>query len=275
MWTIIDIGSNSIRAMDISDEGVFSQKRLFTTRLAEDLDQTGVLKAENMLLSADAVEGCVREARKQGGQAHAYATSAVRDAGNRADFLNMLCDRCGIEVDVLSGAQEARYARIGAQCEGLLDIGGGSSQLCAEGFAQSWPIGCVRASELRTRDAIETRCRELFRFPRIRVMDWAGVGGTLTTLAALQLGLDSYDRAAVKKARLSPESIEELILRLQNMGEERRKHPLLVKRHDVIIPGAILACCILRGMSIESLRISDADGMEGYYLECVKPMEKR
>lgn len=269
MYTIIDVGSNSIRAMDVSREGVFFEKRLFTTRLAEGLDRNGALKSENMLLSANTIENIARETREKGGVAFAYATSAVRDAQNREEFLDMIRSRCGLEIELLSGEREAEYARLGAKCEGLLDIGGGSSQLCAEGFSQSWPIGCVRASELVSREAIERRCRELFRFPRIRVMDWAGVGGTLTTLAALKLGLGQYDRRAVCAARLSAEDIESLISQLEYMGEKRREHPLLIKRHDVIIPGAIVACFILRGMQISSLRISDADGMEGYYFACV------
>ena len=275
MWTVIDIGSNSIRAMDVGDEGVFSEKRLFTTRLASGLDQSGMLREDTMQASVQVIVRCVQEAAAKGGIACAYATSAVRDAANRDEFLGMLQSACALKVDVLSGEQEAEYARLGAQCEGLLDIGGGSAQLCAQGFAQSWPLGCVRAGELGSRAAIEARCRELFRFPRIRLNDWAGVGGTLTTLAALQLELTRYERKAVCDARLNADQIEELILRLEAMGEKRRTHPLLTKRHDVIVPGAILACFILRGMGISSLRISDADGMEGYYLaRCKRIIEE-
>lgn len=244
--------------------GAFSPKRLFTTRLAAGLDATGCLDEARIRESVAVIASCVREAREQNGTVYAYATSAVRDAANRADFLDRVLAACELHIDVLSGADEARYALAGAGAEGLLDIGGGSTQLVCEGFVQSWPIGCVRAAELGGRDAIERRCRELFRFPRLRLLDWAGVGGTITTLAALKLGLCAYDKAAVSAARLSPEDVEALIRLLQAMPE-RASHPLLTQRHDVILPGAMLCAYVMRGMGIAQLRVCDADGMEGYF----------
>ncbi|MDO5112721.1 MAG: hypothetical protein Q4E65_10485, partial [Clostridia bacterium] len=260
MCTIIDIGSNSIRSMQVDHQGVFHGKRLVTTRLATGLDKTGRLAPACIEASVKAIADFVKAARDAGGEAYAYATSAVRDADNREEFLQAVRDACGVSVDVLTGEEEARYALLGAGAQGLVDIGGGSAQIVTDGFAQSWPIGCVRAAELQTRDAIEARCKSLFRFPRLLVPRWAGAGGTLTTLAALQLGLDAYDADKVGNASLTLSDIEALIDRLIAMGDARAAHPLLTKRHDVIIPGAIVACFILRGMGIPRLFITDADG---------------
>lgn len=269
MIRIIDIGSNSIRTMDVLD-GAFSPKRLFTTRLAAGLDATGSLAEARMRASLAVLEACTREAREENGRVFAYATSAVRDARNRAEFLTRVQAACALRVDVLSGADEARYALAGSGAEGLVDIGGGSTQLVCEGFAQSWPIGCVRASELGSREAIERRCHALFRFPRLYLVDWAGVGGTITTLAALKLGLDAYDPDAVRTARLSLADAETLIAELQTMPD-RAAHPLLKDRHDVILPGAILCAFVMRGLGLPSLRVCEADGMEGYYLVKILP----
>lgn len=268
MFTILDIGSNSIRAMDVTEDGVFCEKKLTTTRLAAGLDTSGLLREANMRASADAIAAYAREARDKGSRVFAYATSAVRDARNRDAFLAMVRARCGVEIDVLDGEREAAYALRGAGTEGVLDIGGGSTQLVSEGFAQSWPIGCVRARELGTRAAIEARCASLFRFPRLRVNTWAGVGGTITTLCALELGLTAYDPRTLTGAQLSLAQVEALIDALGGM-EERAAHPLLRQRHDVIIPGAIVCAFVMRGMGIPALSVSDADGMEGYFYNCI------
>lgn len=271
MWTVIDIGSNSIRAMDVSDEGVFDRKRLLTTRLAAGLDQNGLLAEAGMEASLSAILRFSREAKLRGAHVCAYATSAVRDAKNREVFLSRVKEGCGLHVDVLSGEQEAHYALLGAGSEGLVDIGGGSSQIVTEAFAQSQPIGCIRAAELGNREAIEQRCRALFRFPRFRVNGWCGVGGTLTTLAALSQQLRAYERERVNGTVLTGEIVNALIVELEEMGERRASHPLLKERHDVIIPGAVIAHFIMMGMGIHELRVSDADGMEGYYLaNCAK-----
>ncbi|MDD4075443.1 MAG: hypothetical protein PHC80_05065 [Eubacteriales bacterium] len=264
MYLILDIGSNSIRSMQINERGVFQKKRLITTRLASGLDQTGMLSGAAMERSVAAIEAFIKEAACTQDKVFAYATSAVRDAANREDFLRRVYTACGISVDVLSGEEEARNALLGARAEGLVDIGGGSAQIVTAGFAQSWPMGCVRAAERNTREAIEARCRALFRFPRLFVPRWAGAGGTLTTLSALHLGLTAYDSNKVGKDSLTVSDIEALIENLTGMGEARAAHPLLHMRHDVIIPGAIVACFIMRGMNIPRIFITDADGMEGY-----------
>ncbi len=266
MELILDVGSNSIRSMLVDEQGVFLEKRLITTRLAAGLDQAGVLCEASMENSVAAIAAFAEEAASMGAKVYAYATSAVRDAANREDFLRRVYNACGVRVDVLSGEQEARNALLGARAEGLVDIGGGSAQIVTAGFAQSWPIGCVRAAELATREAIEARCRLLFRFPRLFVPRWAGAGGTLTTLSALHLGLTAYDGSKVGSDSLTVSDIETLIDALTDMGDARKQHPLLRERHDVIVPGAIVACFIMRGMGIPRLFITDADGMEGYAL---------
>ena len=140
---IIDIGSNSIRYL-----GKNPEKQLATTRLAEGLITTGMLSEAAMERSIAAIACFVQKAHAEGLTPYAYATSAVRDAHNRTEFLARVKRACGICIDVLSGEREAQYARLGAAAQGgIVDVGGGSSQIVTEGFAASYPVGCVRAKE--------------------------------------------------------------------------------------------------------------------------------
>lgn len=271
---VIDIGSNSIRFL-----GKDPDKQLVTTRLAEGLVSTGMLSEAAMARSVAAIVSFAEAARKDGLIPYAYATSAVRDARNRADFLARVEHAAGLRIDVLSGEREGQYALLGASREGmaggLVDIGGASSQLVTEGFAASYPVGCVRAKEWGEQSGAQTieslqeslfsRFSGIYRFPRLFVPRWTGVGGTITTIAALSHGMAAYDRSAVETIVLSEAAVEAEVCALYAMGDTARaQHPLLAERHDVIVEGALILLYIMRGMCIHELHVSDADGMEGY-----------
>ncbi len=272
----VDIGSNSIRYL-----GPNGERRLITTRLAENIISTGKLSDAAIERSIAALKELAAIAAAQGAKPYAYATSAVRDAkfGSRERFL-ALAEKI-MPVRVLSGEEEATFARIGAGIAdkpdwGLIDLGGGSCQLISEGFAVSAPMGCVRAKDIcdkesdgsyeSMREAVFRACEGLFRFPRIRITDWIGVGGTITTLAALSLGLEEYDEHAVESTLLTRERIELLSKKLYEAGDgARSRHPLLTKRHDVIVPGTLVLLYAMQGMGIRALHPSKADGLDGYY----------
>ncbi len=270
--SIIDIGSNSVRYM-----GRSANKRLVTTRLAAGLDANGVLCEDAMERSVAAVAGFAALSREEGLIPAAYATSAVRDAANSAEFIRRIMQKTGVAVDVISGDDEARYALLGAGCAdgGLVDIGGGSSQLVTSDWRASFPMGCVRAADICSgapalqamRASLEARCNMIYRFPRMLIPRWTGVGGTITTLAALSAGLSEYDGEAVRRVVLTQDSVTALTRSLYEAGDEARaRMPLLCDRHDVIIPGALVLLYIMRGMGIYELNISDRDGMEGYLM---------
>ncbi len=265
---VIDIGSNSIRYLG---DGA---KVLITTRLAQGLLATGRLGEEPIRRSLAAIEEFARLAQRQGRTPYAYATSAVRDASNGGEFAACV-EAMGVPVRILTGEEEAAFALLGAGSPpGLVDIGGGSCQLVSEGFSLSFPIGCVRARDLcdaagaetfdAMRDAVFARCKALFLFPRVSFRFCTGVGGTITTLAALTQGLSSYDPAAMEKAGLTLQGVEAIARALLAQGEARKKHPLLRERHDVIVPGALVLLYVMQGMGVERMSVSDADGMEGY-----------
>lgn len=280
---VIDIGSNSIRLMHaaVTPQGatVFGCKRLITTRLAEGLDEHRLLNEAAIARTLDAISTFVVISREKKTQRlFAYATSAVRDAKNGAAFCARVRDACNVEVDVLSGVQEASFAyrgAVGSAGGGLIDIGGGSAQVMTPARALSFPIGCVRAKDrfgsLPLQQAyaqmtlwLDTCCAPL---SGIREARWTGVGGSITTLAALQAGLCAYDSAVVNNESLTPAGLSSLIRNLDGMGEARRMHPLLINRHDVILFGAGVLLYLMRRLDIREMAVSDSDGMEGYFME--------
>ena len=275
---VIDIGSNSIRYMEAVRTGHglrFSKKQVYTTRLAEGLPATGALSEGRMTQSLEVLCTLAAPARASGLPAFAYATSAVRDAANRDLFVRCAAACTGIPVRVLSGAEEAAFARAGAcgaGAGGLIDIGGGSTQIVTQAYRSSWPLGCVRLKELcagATLADIRKRALPLLERtiapPPLSAPCWTAVGGTATTLAALSLGLTEYDPAALTACRMDAAALEALLAHLDGLGGAgRRREPLLRERHDVILYGGTILSFVMALLGADELRFSDADGMEGY-----------
>ena len=238
---VIDIGSNSIRYMGKSG------KRLETTRLAGGLNQSGRLSDSSMQHTAEVVRSFAALAKEEGLPVFAYATSAVRDCENRKQFLDLIRDTSGVSVDVLSGADEARFAFLGAtggKGGGLIDVGGGSSQVITEDCALSFPMGCVRLKDsvsagYKTYEAklaaVYALCSRVYSFPKLAPMRWTAVGGSAHTLAALKLGLDHYECERVDGTLLTAGDVRDMARKLFDMGETRKEMPLLYERHDVIV----------------------------------------
>ena len=280
---IVDIGSNSLRYMEgVCDEGVVRSyiKLLVTTRLAEGLSHTGRIKRENMLNSIEVLSEFRDRYSKNGLPVYAYATSAVRDAENGCEFIALARSSAGIDIDLLSGKREAEYSYIGATGGrgGLIDIGGGSFQIAAGPDRASYPMGCVRAKDfvhaktadagfLTQRKVLELKLKELTAiYASEKVDTWTGVGGSITTIGALSAGLTEYDSSIVNNAVLTKQSVETMIYDLEAMGERREAHPLLAQRHDVILYGAVILAFLIDLLDINSIVVSDRDGMEGYLM---------
>ena len=279
---ILDIGSNSIRfaLMERNDDGVFfvpgGRKDIRTTRLGKGLDKTGRLSAEAMEATVAACREFCRRTDDAGARAYAYATCAVRDAGNRQELLDALKTACpGLSLFLLSGEEEGRLAYLGAmggRAGTLLDIGGGSAQVVTPDWAVSFPTGCVRAQDLcpedalhRMRDTIYTWLSERVTLPGQTTAPFFGVGGTITTLGALLLRQDRYDGSQLSTLRLTPELLNALLQRLSDLGDaERARMPLLVRRHDVILQGGLILSWFMENLRIKALTPTDRGGMEGF-----------
>lgn len=282
-YAIIDIGSNSIRYAE-ARENTISQKEIYTTRLGSGLMRTGRLMDETMDKSLEVIARLASRAREGGLIPRAYATSAVRDAENGRGFARRIERECGVKVDILTGEQEARYAFLGAVGSdfggaAMLDIGGASMQVVTNDLGVSFRAGCVRCGDIAREAVCAPDCDTLWREQReavIRYMDsiWelpelsfsrlVGVGGSITTLAALKQGLTVFSAEMVNRAVLTAEDVEELIEKLVRMGAQRKLHPLLESRHDVILYGAFILHHAMERLGASEMGVSCSDGMEGY-----------
>jgi exopolyphosphatase/guanosine-5'-triphosphate,3'-diphosphate pyrophosphatase len=279
---IIDIGSNSIRYAE-ERAGALPEKEIFTTRLGSGLMSTGRLADATVEKSLDVLISLGERARQAGLDPRAYATSAVRDAANGREFAALIEEKCGIPVEILTGEQEARYAFNGAMgargaCA-MLDIGGASMQVVTRETCVSFRAGCVRCGDIARaavkapdcdtlpnfqRYAVERYMEREVRLPEIEMRGLVGVGGTITTLAAIEAGLSVFSREAVERVELTSGGVEKLIERLMKMGDKRRGHPMLKERHDVILYGAYVLSFAMKKLGAERMSISCSDGMEGY-----------
>ncbi|MBO4384465.1 MAG: hypothetical protein J5854_03500 [Clostridia bacterium] len=283
-YAVIDIGSNSVRFAE-EVNGAFPEREIYTTRLGSGLARTGMLSDEAMAKSVAVMKELARRARADGFVPAGYATSAVRDAANGPAFRERVEAECGFPVEVLSGEEEARLAFLGAAGRGgfdaMLDIGGASMQIVTADMRVSFRAGCVRCSDiareavgafspddrpLEQRRAVEAYLDGIFDLPCFDAGRLVGVGGTITTLAALETGLDRFDPESVESVEITPSSLESRIAALIGMGERRREDPFLRERHDVILYGAYILAYALKRLRAKSISASCADGMEGYLM---------
>jgi len=275
---VIDIGSNSVRLMLWAD-GTTLYKKLQTTRLGEGLIATGRLTDAAIVRSTKAVCGFLAEAEAAGAeQIFAFATAAVRSAENGGDFVSAVKEACGINVDVVSGEEEALlglYGALGNEDGSILDIGGASTELCSrEGgkiaYSTSLPVGAVRLfdacgeDKTRLERAID-RAIEPLKEAKISGKTVA-IGGTATSVAAIVLKLEEYDPSKVQDLILTFEEAERISERLLSLSLEERRalRGLDEKRAEIIGGGALLLVKIMEKLGLNRICISDRDNQEGY-----------
>lgn len=282
----IDIGTNSTRLL-VADYSGAGLKRietgLITTRLGKGMS-SGLLLQETMLSTADAVGLFYRKAINLGAESVvAAATSAVRDAANRTEFLELVKKRTGLTVRVLGGEEEAalsyRGVLSGLQVEPdstvVVDIGGGSTEFIWM-HGEQLNLVSVNAGAVRLTDtaADEIVIYNILRPTLEEVKQSAfeclvGVGGTVTTLAAIDQQLAVYDPKRVHGYSLSAASVNRILKMLNSMDmEERRKVPgLRPERADIIVAGANIVKIIMDGLGSEKMLVSECDILDGLALE--------
>ena len=273
-FAVIDVGSNSVRLMLGAKQNgrtVSLSKTLWTTRLAAGLNETHRLRADRAAESLLAIETFADKAKALGIPVIVYATSAVRDARNRDEFLTAIRRQTGLDVLVLSGEVEGRYAYLAATGgKGtVFDIGGGSFQIVTDDTALSFPCGCVRAKDRCNASDPKELERELFawldhetQLPAKVPAPVYGVGGTISTIGALLAKQTVYDIATL--ADITLPKLDGLIGELAAIPVERRmKLPLLKRRGDVILQGATILRYQMVRTGTDTVHPSDRDGMEG------------
>jgi exopolyphosphatase / guanosine-5'-triphosphate,3'-diphosphate pyrophosphatase len=286
----VDLGTNTTRLLvaDVS-AGTLGELHRETriTRLGEGVDARGRLLPAPMARVRNVLTDYRRIAGSLGAERTLLiATSAVRDAENGEAFLGEIEWSYGFATRMLSGDEEAELMLRGvAGGRGLgegtlvLDIGGGSTELIVGDFHESLELGSVRHTERflhadpPTQRELQT-CAAAVRsvlaehVPRkvlTRIREAVGVAGTVTTLAALDLGLAGYDRARVHEHRLSLAGVRRQLDRLAALPlAERREVPALdPERAPVIVAGAVILAQVLEHAGLDAIEVSEHDILDG------------
>ncbi len=269
----VDQGTNTTRLLvaDVEDGRVEEKHRESRiTRLGEGVDARGRLLPLPIARVRNVLSDYRRTAESLGAERTLLvATSAVRDADNGEAFLGEIEWSYGFATRLLSGDEEADLTRRGVGDLDartlLVDIGGGSTELVLGGFHTSLPMGSSRFTERHGEDglALEEAARELL--PDLAPEEAVGVAATITSLAALDLGLEDYDRERVHGHVLTREAARAQLERLATMplDERRRVRALDPERAPVIVAGAAILVAILDAYGLESIRVSERDLLDG------------
>ncbi len=282
-YGVIDIGSNSVRLLMASD-GKTLYKELNTTRLGEGLALTGKLTAAAMYRSAFAVRDFRAQALGEGAaEVFAFATAAVRSASNGGEFVRLVKETAGLDVDVISGEEEADIGltgAVGGRDGGIVDVGGGSTELTLRRKgkivrAASVDVGAVRLFDLcgRDRDKLVSAAREkLAPLAGECGVPVCGIGGTATSLAALALHLKKYDPAKVDGFVLTAEKLDELLdgIFARTPEEIAGESCLPLRRAEIVGGGAVIVREVMRLLSLDKIAVSERDNLEGYLLRRLK-----
>jgi exopolyphosphatase/guanosine-5'-triphosphate,3'-diphosphate pyrophosphatase len=289
----IDQGTNTTRLLVVDvDDGHPREvvRRSVITRLGESVDERRRL----LPLPIARVRNCLTEYRREAERLGAertllVATSAVRDAENGEAFLGEIEWSYGFVTRLLSGDEEAdlMLRGVGTVEPGtlVLDIGGGSTELVTLDSRMSIDVGSARLTERflhtdpPTRGELEA-CAQHVRslLPQRDVTRAIGVAGTITTLAALDLGLDEYESECVDGHRISREGLERQLQRLAALplGERREVPALEPERAPVIVAGAMIAHEVLAAYGLDAITVSVHDILDGIALaaaELPEPVE--
>jgi len=295
----IDCGTNSIRLLvaDLDlERGVLTDldRRMEIVRLGQGVDRTGRLAPEALERTfaacrhyAEAIEAVGTE------RVRFVATSATRDAQNRAEFVAGVLDILGVQPEVVTGDEEAALSFMGATRELaggdvpapylVVDIGGGSTEFVlgtdTVTAARSVDVGCVRLTERHlgadpptaeqvaaaTRDVDAAVERAAEAVPLDQARSLVGLAGSVTTVAGIALGLPAYDAARIHHSRIPAAQVHAVTDRLlASTHAERAAIPVMHPgRVDVIGAGALVLQRILDRLGLPEVVVSEHDILDG------------
>jgi exopolyphosphatase / guanosine-5'-triphosphate,3'-diphosphate pyrophosphatase len=289
----IDCGTNSTRLLVADTTGNTLERLMRITRLGQGVDASGCL-------APDAIERTVavlREYREvmdrfDVDSVRITATSAARDASNRDDFFDAAEKAVGVRPELLSGQEEGALSFAGATAELnpsdgpflVVDIGGGSTEFIT-GTTEptgvlSVDIGCVRLTEQWlhgdpprpdelsqvisiVHDHLDDVEREVPQIHDTKTL--VGLAGTVTTVAAVEIGLPEYDRDRIHHFLLTRAAAEDVFRTLATERRADRIHNpgLEEARADVIVAGAAILVTILRHFDLDQCLVSESDILDG------------
>ena len=278
-YAVIDIGSNSVRLLLWAD-GCSLSKTVLTTRLGEGISFSPRLLPQAIDRTVAAISELLKKAQDFGAvKIYAFATAAVRSAVNGQDFIHTVYENCGIIPEILSGEEEAEAGYLGAlegRDGGIIDVGGASSEITIGKngkiiYAVSADVGAVRLKDACGEDKQKLKNyidEKISVYGTVPYCPMTLIGGTATSLAALEYGVEPYDPKVIHRSTLTAERIGFWAEKLLSMKQSER---LLLKgmdrkRADILGGGALLLYEILKKIQAEKVSVSETDNTEGYLM---------
>lgn len=305
-YASIDIGTNTFRLLIAEVQAGKPFKTLYSenqpVRLGEGFSKKKYLSPaaiKRALTALKRFQRIIEKAKVDG--VIATGTSAVREAENSALFLDTVRVKTGLDIEVLSGEEEARCMLSGIhllfahempheiqnnETMVVVDIGGGSTEFIGTRggmptFLFSTPLGAVTLTEkylqsdpptaqeiLALKKSVECTLHEIaHHFPY--ACRFIGTAGTITTLAAIQQKMTDYDPDKINGYKITKTSIENILKRLSQMPLKKRNVlPGIEKgRGDILIAGILILLCVMDRFKYELLYVSDYGLREGILLE--------
>ena len=287
----IAIGSNSTRMLAAETEKGELRNPIRgreETRLFLGLDEAGNISPDKLEATAQAVKRLHRAAIAYGAESvDLFATSATRDAGNSAEFAARIRELTGLELQIISGEEEARLAFM-AVSEGkrrlVMDIGGGSTewtigehnrvewavsmQLGASRLLKMQPINCPQDAEKALafcREIMAPYERQLSALPSAPGM--IGLGGSCTTAAAITMGREAHGESVEGKTVTLRQAMDQLHLLSGMTIEERMRVPGLPPARAMHYPlGLCILITALELCGFDKITISGKINLDGYLM---------
>ena len=297
----VDCGTNSLRLLMADVDSGRAEladviRRMEIVRLGQGVDETGRLAPEALARTMAVLQDYADVIADSGAQAvRMVATSATRDAGNAAEFVCMVKEVLGVAPEVLTGDEEAVLSFTGATAELaagpdlgpflVADIGGGSTEFvlgpagCPPTHAVSVNVGCVRMTERRLHGdppsdqevaaavadidaALDTVAAAV---PVREAMTLIGLAGSVTTVAAIAMGLSAYDAALIHHARVSAADVRDVTrgLLAQTRAERAAIGVMHPGRVDVIGGGALVLDRLMQRFGFGEVLVSEHDILDG------------
>lgn len=302
----IDVGTNSIRLIiaEARPDGTYrildDEKEI--TRLGEGADEHNELCPEPMKRSADAITRLKEIAEGYGvRELRVVATSAVREASNGAAMVQLVRERAGVDLEIISGDEEARLAYRSAahafdlhgEPVAVVDVGGGSTEvvIALDGVieqAVSLPLGAVRLTERfgacedakgaqfdAMRKYIKRELKEHLPKLTVPVQMVCGSGGTFTNIARISLRQVMPERGgemlpfSTQGHEVQRSDVKRILRRLSRLSvRDRANVPgLSPERADIIVAGVAIVDRVMKNLAVNKLRVNDGGVRDGLLLE--------
>lgn len=302
-FAAVDVGTNSTRLLIVEYENGNYQvleRDLVITRLGEGVDENNLLKKEAIKRTVNALEKYDKKINDyEVKSTKVVGTSALRDVKNKENFTRLLQKNTKLNLQVISGTEEAQYIYRGVKTDLcnkdflIIDIGGGSTEFIWEKenkvIEKSLDIGAVRLTERVINNSKKPLSKKEYNIlkkeinnilvneniDKLKTKKLIGVGGTITTLAAMNLKLKMYSSEKIHKHVLTKDKADKIFGKLAKRNFYKRKEiaGLNEKRADIITAGAAILKFIMEIINIGEIQISERDILFGLINEAIEESE--